>query len=240
MRTAIVTGGSTGIGLEICRTLAGDGYRVLNLARRPCELDHPAIDNFTIDLCDVDATEALAAELGANYEVTDVIHNAGAIRAAMLGDVSTSDLATLSQLHLGAVISLVQACLPSLRDCGSGRIVLIGSRAAQGLATRTVYSATKAGMLGMARTWALELAPDGITVNVVAPGPIAETEMFDSVMPTESERAASLAASLPVRRLGRPADVAHAVRFFLAPDSGFITGQTLLVCGGSSVGALTL
>jgi NAD(P)-dependent dehydrogenase (short-subunit alcohol dehydrogenase family) len=240
MRTALVTGGSTGIGLEICRQLLDAGYRVLNLARRPCAIEHEALENITVDLADAAATEAIAAEVAERSEVTDIVHNAGAIRPALLGEVAPEDLRDLTQLHIGAAIALVQANLAALRRCGSGRIVLIGSRAAQGLATRTVYSATKSGMLGMARTWALELAGAGITVNVVAPGPIGDTEMFDSVMPTESERARALAASIPVQRLGRPADVAHAVRFFLDERSGFITGQTLLVCGGTSVGSLTL
>jgi NAD(P)-dependent dehydrogenase (short-subunit alcohol dehydrogenase family) len=118
-------------------------------------------------------------------------------------------------------------------------VVLLSSRAALGLQTRTSYSATKAGMLGMARTWALELAPEGITVNVVAPGPI-RTDMFYDVVEAGSERERSLAASVPVRRLGESADVARAVRFFADPASSFVTGQVLYVCGGTSVGSLAL
>ena len=121
-----------------------------------------------------------------------------------------------------------------------GRIVLISSRAALGLAKRTAYAATKAGMLGLARTWSLELAPDGITVNVVAPGPIQDTEIFDTAVEKGSARRAALAQSIPVRRLGLPADVARAVLFFTDPEAGFVTGQTLYVCGGASVGSLTL
>ena len=117
--------------------------------------------------------------------------------------------------------------------------MLLSSRAAVGLATRTAYSATKAGMLGMARTWALELAPHGITVNVVAPGPI-RTDMFFEVVPEGSEKEKALAASVPVRRLGESADVARAVSFFASPDAGFVTGQVLYVCGGTSVGSLAL
>jgi NAD(P)-dependent dehydrogenase (short-subunit alcohol dehydrogenase family) len=92
-------------------------------------------------------------------------------------------------------------------------------------------------MLGMARTWALELAPQGITVNVVAPGPI-ETDNFYSVVPRgQGER---VAQSIPVRRLGQPGDVARAVMFFAHRDAGFVTGQVLYVCGGASVGSLVL
>jgi NAD(P)-dependent dehydrogenase (short-subunit alcohol dehydrogenase family) len=94
-------------------------------------------------------------------------------------------------------------------------------------------------MIGMARTWALELAPHGITVNVVAPGPIAETEVFHSIIPADSPQIAEIAAKVPVRRLGRPDDVARAVMFFVAPEAGFVTGQTLFVCGGTSVGSIS-
>jgi NAD(P)-dependent dehydrogenase (short-subunit alcohol dehydrogenase family) len=118
-------------------------------------------------------------------------------------------------------------------------VVLLSSRAALGLATRTSYSATKAGMLGMARTWALELAPDGITVNVVAPGPI-RTDMFHAVIPAGSDKECQFAASIPVKRLGEVEDVARAVDFFIDRRNGFVTGQVLYVCGGTSVGSLVL
>src|SRR5579875_3499203 len=121
-----------------------------------------------------------------------------------------------------------------------GRVVLISSRAALGLQTRTSYAATKAGLIGMARTWALELAPEGITVNVVAPGPIGSTEMFHDVLPAGDPRIAKLASTIPVRRLGEPRDVSRAVLFLADPASGFITGQTLFVCGGTSVGSLAI
>ena len=134
---------------------------------------------------------------------------------------------------------LLQACLPSMRAQHFGRVVLLSSRAAVGLATRTGYSATKAGMLGMARTWALELAGDGITVNVVAPGPV-RTDMFHEVVAPGSDKERALAAAVPVKRLGEAADVARAVRFFVDAANGFVTGQVLYVCGGTSVGSLAL
>jgi NAD(P)-dependent dehydrogenase (short-subunit alcohol dehydrogenase family) len=126
-----------------------------------------------------------------------------------------------------------------MRERHFGRVVLLSSRAALGLQTRTSYSATKAGMLGMARTWALELGPDGITVNVVAPGPI-RTDMFYDVIEKGSDREQQLAASIPVRRLGVAEDVARAVWFFADPENSFVTGQVLYVCGGASVGSLSL
>ena len=109
--------------------------------------------------------------------------------------------------------------------------------AALGRQGRTALAATKAGLAGMARTWALELAPHGITVNVVALGPIACVAMAREAASAGDGGEAKLAAGVPVRRLGQPEDVARAVMFFAAPEAGFITGQTLHVCGGSSVGS---
>ncbi len=239
MRTALVTGGSTGIGNTLCEHLLEEGYRVINLSRRRSPLEHAELHNYCADLADPAATAAVAAEIAREHRVTDLVHNAGVIRPALLGSVEGADLEALTHIHLGAAITLAQASLPALRDCGSGRIVLISSRAAMGLETRTCYSATKSGMIGMARTWALELAGAGITVNVVAPGPIGDTEMFDRAMPDEDKRR-QVAASIPVGRLGRPSDVARAVQFFLSPNNSFVTGQTLLVCGGASLGSLSL
>jgi len=94
--------------------------------------------------------------------------------------------------------------------------------------------------MAMARTWALELGEFGITVNTVAPGPIQDTEMFASVVGANSQKIPSMANSIPVKRLGQSMDVANAVNFFISPESGFVTGQTLMVCGGASLGSLAL
>jgi 3-oxoacyl-[acyl-carrier protein] reductase len=237
---ALVTGGSTGIGTAICRALLDSGYEVVSLSRRPAPLDSPRAHSVLVDLADAAATQAAARDIARRWPVTTLVHNAGATRENLLQDASLEDLAILTQLHLGAPLTLLQATLPAMQAAKFGRVVLIGSRAMLGLAKRTAYSATKSGMVGMARTWALELGSQGITVNVVAPGPIEETEMFDKVLGDDNEKRQRLAASIPVRRVGRPEDVARAVTFFTAPEASFITGQTLLVCGGASLGSLAL
>lgn len=236
----IVTGGSTGIGAAICKTLLNAGYTVINLSRRPLNLNHDLLFNIQVDLADRAATAAAAQQAVTAHTVTGIVHNAGLIRAASVEDVALDDLDYLTQVHLGAAITLTQAALPTMKQCGFGRIVLITSRAALGLQTRTSYSATKSGMMAMARTWALELGEHGITVNTVAPGPIQDTEMFQSVVPTGSAKNDIMAASIPVKRLGRSEDVANAVQFLIDEKSGFITGQTLMVCGGASLGSLSL
>lgn len=238
-KVAAVTGGSAGIGKVICEELLAQGYDVVSLSRRRTEIDHPRLHSIEVDLSDRAATAEAVQAVVRQHEVTTVVHNAGVIRAALLADVKLSDLDALVDLHLGCAIQLVQAALPAMRARQFGRVVLLSSRAALGLQTRTSYSATKAGMLGMARTWALELAPEGITVNVVAPGPI-RTDMFYDVVEQGSEREKALAASVPVRRLGESADVARAVSFFAEPANSFVTGQVLYVCGGTSVGSLAL
>lgn len=238
-KVAAVTGGSAGIGKVICEELLAQGYDVVSLSRRRTEIDHPRLHSIEVDLSDRAATAEAVQAVVREHEVTTVVHNAGVIRAALLADVKLSDLDALVDLHLGCVIQLVQAALPAMRARQFGRVVLLSSRAALGLQTRTSYSATKAGMLGMARTWALELAPEGITVNVVAPGPI-RTDMFYDLVEQGSAREAALAASVPVRRLGESADVARAVSFFAEPANSFVTGQVLYVCGGTSVGSLAL
>ncbi|MBP6900540.1 MAG: SDR family oxidoreductase [Burkholderiaceae bacterium] len=237
--TAVVTGGSAGIGKVICQDLLDGGWEVVSLARRRTDIDHPRLHSIEVDLADRSATAQAVADIARRFQVTTVVHNAGVIRPALLAEVKLDDLDALLDLHLGCAIQLVQASLPAMKAAGFGRVVLLSSRAALGLATRTSYSATKAGMLGMARTWALELGALGITVNVVAPGPI-RTDMFYDVVEAGSEKERALAASIPVRRLGESADVARAVRFFVEPANSFVTGQVLYVCGGTSVGSLAL
>jgi 3-oxoacyl-[acyl-carrier protein] reductase len=239
LKVAAVTGGSAGIGLCICRHLLEQGYQVISLARRCCELKHANLHSVEVDLADRAATAAAAKQLAARFEVTTFIHNAGVIKPALLPDAKLEDLDLLLELHLASAVQLTQAFLPAMKARQFGRIILLSSRAAVGLATRTSYSATKAGMMGMARTWALELGPDGITVNVVAPGPI-RTDMFYDIVGKDDEKQRRLAAGIPVKRLGEPADVARAVAFFADPANSFITGQVLYVCGGTSVGSLVL
>ena len=237
---ALVTGTSTGIGKVICEHLLARGFEVVALARRPTDLSHPRLHSLSVDLADRAATAQAARELAQRFAITTVVHNAGIIRPALLADVQLADLDTLTELHLGSAITLVQAALPAMRAARFGRIVLLSSRGALGLATRSAYAATKAGLIGLARTWALELAPEGITVNVVAPGPIRGTEMFHEVVPAEGERERKLAEAIPVKRLGTPEDVARAVDFFVEPANSFVTGQVLYVCGGASVGTVTI
>jgi NAD(P)-dependent dehydrogenase (short-subunit alcohol dehydrogenase family) len=214
--TALVTGGSAGIGAEICRQMLDAGYEVISMARRAPDFEHERLHAVQLDLLDAQAVKQAGVELAAKHRITHIVHNAGVIWPHLLPDVTLDELQGLTQIHLGSAISLVQSALPAMESAGFGRIVLMSSRGALGLPTRTAYSATKAGMIGMARTWALELAPKGI------------------------EREQNIARGIPVQRLGRADDVARAVMFFSDPKNSFVTGQTLYVCGGASVSSVTI
>lgn len=232
----LITGGTAGIGAELCRSFRADGFTVISLDRTPPATFPDTEHAITVDLTDEIATKAAAATIASRFTVTHLIHNAGLIRQAGIEAATALDMADLAALHLTAPLLLLQAFLPAMKQAGQGRVVLISSRAALGLATRSAYAATKAGMIGLGRTWALELAPFGITVNIIAPGPIGSTAMFEALVPPESPLESRITAAIPRGRLGRPADIAHAVRFFASPEADFITGQVLYVCGGASIG----
>lgn len=236
---ALVTGGSAGIGEDLCRHLLGAGYRVLNLSRRPAKFEHDRLESFPIDLSDTAAIRTLMDDLTARYAITNLIHNAGVIRPALIGQVDLDDLDHLTRLHLTATVVMTQAVLPAMREARFGRIVVVSSRALLGLETRTSYASTKAAQIGLVRTWAMELGRFGVTVNAVAPGPIV-TDMFHDLIPEDSPKKEAIAQSVPMKRLGRPDDVSRAVMFLLAPENDFITGQTLFVCGGASLGSISL
>jgi NAD(P)-dependent dehydrogenase (short-subunit alcohol dehydrogenase family) len=238
-RTVLVTGGSAGIGWGICQDLLARGYRTISLARREAPERHDNLVSYQVDLADPDATRDVAADIAGKFDVTGLVNNAGIIQPALIESVRQEDLIKLTNLHLASAILLTQAFLPAMKAAQFGRIVNMSSRAVVGLAQRTVYAGTKAAMISMTRTWAMELGEHGITVNAIAPGPVV-TDMFTDVIPEQSEKAAALARSLPRRRLGTAADVARATWFFLDPDNDWVTGQTLFVCGGASLGGLQL
>ena len=235
--TAVITGGNKGIGADLAADMTARGWTVVSLARHSGEAAE--VEHVICDLSDPAAVDQAAADVAAKHEVTHFIHNAGIILPNLIEDAKPDDMLALTQLHLASALTLTQAFLPAMKARGFGRILFNASRAALGAKTRTAYSASKAGMIGMARTWALELAEHGITVNVVAPGPIL-TDNFWGIVPKGSEQEADLAKRIPVGRLGTVRDVTRTFMFLADPDAGFITGQTLFVCGGASIGTVPI
>ncbi|MFP5020607.1 SDR family NAD(P)-dependent oxidoreductase [Pseudonocardia phyllosphaerae] len=235
-RRVLVTGARRGIGYAIARRLANDGYRVTGIDLLEPETPIDGADFHICDLTDTEATSSLIGSLAEEQPFYGLVNNAALFSAdRSVLDTTVGDMRASSDLHLTAPLICAQAMIPGMRALGSGRIVNISSRAALGKANRTAYAATKSGVIGMSRTWALELAPLGITVNVVAPGMI-ETEST----PADDPEAQANVAVVPLQRFGTPAELAHAVAFLMTDLSGFITGQTLFVDGGRTIGSLTM
>jgi len=231
----LITGASRGIGRATAARLAQDGYEVVTLDLQPPGQALARETYIEADLADEDATARALAQALAAGPITRLVNNVGTVRPGSLEEATSADLAAVVSLNLRCTIQCTQALLPAMKQAGFGRIVSISSRAALGKELRTVYAATKAGIHGMTKTWALELGPHGITVNAVGPGPIG-TELFHRVNPADSPRTRAIIEGIPVKRLGTPEDIAHAVASLLDERAGFITGQVLYVCGGMTVG----
>ncbi|TYL89530.1 SDR family oxidoreductase [Bradyrhizobium rifense] len=222
-RHALVTGASSGIGAAIVERLLRDGWRVTGISRRPGTFDHPAFAHLSLDLNDVDNIASAVADLAP----TALVHAAGMLKVAPLGSLSHDDGAAMWRLHVDVAMRLADALATRLPQ--GGRIIFIGSRTASGAAGRGQYAATKAALVALARSWASELAPRGITVNVVAPA-ATETPMLKD--PTRANVTPKLP---PIGRFIRPEEVAAAVAFLLSGEAAAITGQQLVICGGSSL-----
>jgi 3-oxoacyl-[acyl-carrier protein] reductase len=245
MGVALVTGSSRGLGRTIARRLARDGFAVaVNALHDDPDLETAAegvlaeggkAAAFAADVTDRhqvgELVDAVTALLGS---ITVLVVNAtGPQPDVFLSDVDWSDHLGHLDFFVRSPMLLGHAVLPGMRARGYGRIVHIDSEVAERPPPgRSAYATAKAAQVGLARAWARELAPDGITVNSVAPG-FVPVERHANV--PQAERAAYL-AGVPVGRLGTPDDVAAAVSFFASAESGFITGQRLLVDGGRALG----
>lgn len=232
---AVVTGGGRNIGQAISLRLKVDGFRVIALDIEEPEDESLRADARRVDLSDRGQTEAVMKEIAETMKVGVLVNNVGIVAPAAFDAVNVDDFDRLMHLNVRTALIASKALVPAMRRNGGGRIVMNASRVVLGKESRTLYSATKGAMQSMARTWALELGGDGITVNCVAPGPIATTAFWKNNAP-DSDYTRNLIASIPVRRMGTVDDVANAVSFFCDPRSSFVTGQTLFVCGGVTVG----
>jgi 3-oxoacyl-[acyl-carrier protein] reductase len=220
---AIVTGSSSGIGAAIASRLLREGWRVTGLSRNDPGVTDARYAHRAVDLLDASALPAAIADL----QPTAFVHAAGMMRGGLVGALDAEAGRILWRLHVEAASLLVDLLVPRMPD--GGRIVLIGSRTAAGAAGRSQYAASKAALVAMVRSWAIELAPRGITANVVAPA------ATDTPMLRDPARSAMVPKLPPIGRYIRPDEVAALTSFLLGADGGAITGQQILICGGSSL-----
>ncbi len=231
-RTAVVTGASRGIGKAISVRLTEDGWRTINL-----DISPPADGNdnwIETDLSDPASITDAFEKAREHGPITGLVNNAAIALVDTLEESSIEDFDKTMAINMRAPMLCAQAVLDDMKEARFGRILNLASRAMLGKTHRTAYGASKGGIAAMARVWALELAPHAITVNAIAPGPIA-TEMFTHANPPDMPRTQEIIGTIPAGRLGMPEDIANAASFFMDERSSFITGQVLYVCGGISL-----
>ena len=233
-RRVLITGASKGIGRAVAERVAAGGNVPIGLARtRP---EYFPGDFYEVDLTDRAATAAVLDEVVASGPVDAVVNNVGFARFGRIGQIDLDDLSEIYDLNVRTTVQVVQAVLPGMLAAGWGRIVNVTSMTTLGTPERTPYAAAKAALEACTRIWANELASTGITVNAVAPGP-TETEMYRERSPIGSEREAHFLETIPLRRVGTPREIAHAICALIDEDAGYITGQIIRADGGGSIAA---
>ncbi len=240
-RTAIVTGGGQGIGSAVAKALAERGARVVindlngETARQRAEeirstgAEAVAMQGSVINITDVRAmVEQTVERFGAAHIL---VNNAGILRPTPVADISEDEWDLVVAVNMKGTFLCSQAVLPSMRAAGWGRIVNLSSTAGKNVSTvgGAHYTAAKAGILGFTRHLAKEVASDGITVNAVCPG-LFDTEMVRSTI--TSERLDAYAKGFPIRRLGRPEEVAELIAFLASNRAAYITGAAFDINGG--------
>lgn len=233
-RTFVITGASRGIGFSAAQFLKEAGHHVIGLARTQPEESFPGTF-VACDLASSEATQKTLDELTKKYAITGVINNVGLVKPAPLGSIDFKDTEAVFNLTLRPAVQLVQACLPAMKAAKWGRVVNIASLTVLGIRGRTSYAASKAALISFTRSWALELAETGVTVNAVAPGPV-ETKLFRTNNPVGSDGEKYYMAAVPMKRFGQPEEIGALLGFLCSDHAGFITGQTIWADGGASIG----
>ena len=234
-RVAFVTGGTRGIGLACARALADDGHLVAVGSRtQPTDLD-PRLSWVPCDVTSAESIDQAFATIEADLgPVTILVANAGITQDTLVLRMSDDAFDRVVDANLGGSFRCAKRAVKGMMKARWGRIVLMSSVVGTtGQTGQANYAASKAGLVGLGRSLAREFASRNITVNLVAPGPI-ETDMLDAL---SDDTKAAIVATVPLGRVGRPDDVAAAVRFLVSEGAGYITGATIPVDGGLGMGA---
>jgi len=247
-KVAIVTGASSpvGIGAAVARRLAASGARLLlvaddspaSVAKECADLlgDAAGIIALKADLADPAAVAAMVAQAETRFGRVDLLVNNAAVRInRKFGDFTAAEFDKAVAVNLRAPFLASQAVLPAMRRQGGGRIIHIASQLGSvAYQTRTIYGLTKAALIHLAKSMALELAPDNIQVNTVSPGPIATQPILDRQQ-KEPEESARRLDYVPMGRFGRPDEIGEVVHWLLTTNASFLTGQDLIVDGGYTI-----
>jgi NAD(P)-dependent dehydrogenase (short-subunit alcohol dehydrogenase family) len=239
-KTAVITGGSTGIGLATAQRFVQEGVHVFITGRRQNELDKAVkqigknvtgVQGDVSNLADLDRLYTAVKEQKGHIDI--LFANAGVGQRAPLGTITEAQFDEIFDINVKGLLFTVQKALPLFHDGGS--IILNASiGASKGVGATSVYSATKAAIRSFARTWTVDLKHRKIRINAVSPGPI-DTPAFNSLAQTEEEIRqikVNLVAAVPMGRMGSPDEIAKAVSFLASDDSSYITGIELFVDGG--------
>ncbi len=221
--TVLVTGSGSGIGAAIARRLARDGWGVIGVDLTPQDDATFLAGRRVCDLTDPAQVATLVAGLP---RVRAVVHAAGFMRTAALEDLDPASGEAMWAVHVRALELLATALCPAMPP--GGRLLAIGSRTSAGAAGRSQYAACKAAVTALVRSWAIELAPRGVTANVIAPAATSTPMLSDA------ERTVA-PVTPPIGRFIEPDEIAAYAAFILSPDAAAITGQELLICGGASL-----
>jgi NAD(P)-dependent dehydrogenase (short-subunit alcohol dehydrogenase family) len=207
-------------------SLLASGWRVSGLDIAAPSIEQAGFTHVAVDLSRGDDIARAAAQL---LDADALVHAAGVLRVGPLGQLEPTGGELMWRLHVDAATRLADVLLPAMAAKGAGRMVLIGSRVAQGMPGRSQYAGTKAALVALARSWAAEVAALGVTVNVISPA-ATQTGMLQ-----DPSRAASTPRLPPIGRLIQPEEIAALVGYLLSPSAAAITGQDIAICGGASL-----
>ena len=238
---AIVTGAAKGIGKSICKKLANDGFYIVAVDLDPHgevglknELGKDAVEFHNMSICVEQQVKELFADIINTFGRLDaVVNNAGVIRDNLIWNMTIDDFDAVINVNLRGTWLMCREAAVHMREQKSGKIVNIASRAWLGNRGQSNYSASKAGVVALTRVLALELGKYNVSVNAVAPG-LIDTPLTQKL---EKEVLQKLIDAQPSKSMGSPEDVANTVSFLVAANTHFITGQTIYVDGGKSIGA---
>lgn len=232
-KIVLITGATKGIGLATSQRLASKNYMVIGIARNKPEFSYPG-HFFACDLNNIEETNYVLDTIKQSYPINIIINNVGIALPQPLGEIDLTSLNTVYDLTVRTTVQTTQKFINQMKVDHWGRIINISSRAIFGVKNRSSYAAAKSALVGLTKTWALELAEFGVTVNAIAPGAV-ETELFRQARPMGSDAEKETLSTIPMNRFAKPDEIAAAIEFLISNDAEFITGQTICIDGGASL-----